>query len=236
MAMMPRYPEEGSYTSDTCSCSCSSSSANSAVASSFFALARERAGDDDALDFTGAFIDLGDLCIPEEFLDGEISHVAVPPEELNCLRRDPHRRFGCEQLRHAGVERDILARIFASRRPMRQRPRRFRACGHVGELELHRLEVRDRLLELPALGAILDGKLQGFPCNSHSLSPNPQPPGIEAFHRVDEPHPLLAQHLTGGGAEIVQRDAPRVRCPEPHLVFWLPRRVALGVLLPRETR
>src|SRR5258705_2963792 len=213
MAMMPRYPEEGSYTSDTCSCSCSSSSANSAVASSFFALARERAGDDDALDFTGAFIDLGNLCIPEEFLDGEISHVAVPPEELNCLRCDPHRCFGCEQLRHAGVQPDIFARIFAGGRPMRQRPRRFRACGHIGELELHRLEVRDPLPELPAIGAILECKLQGFTCNSDSLSPNPQPPSIEAFHRVHEPHPLLAQHLIGGEREIVQPDARPVRCP-----------------------
>src|SRR6266511_54637 len=99
MAMMPRYPEEGSYTSDTCSCACSSRSANSAVDSSFFALARECAGDDDALDLTGPFIDLRDLCIPEKFLDGEISHVSVPAEQLNRLRRDPHRRFGCERLR-----------------------------------------------------------------------------------------------------------------------------------------
>src|SRR5260370_7331429 len=104
MAMMPRYPEEGSYTSDTCSCSCSSSSANSAVASSFFALARERAGDDDALDFTGAFIDLGDLCIPEKFLDGEISHVAVPPEDLNCLLRAPPRPSGSQPLPHTPVQ------------------------------------------------------------------------------------------------------------------------------------
>src|SRR5258708_32064482 len=142
MAMMPRYPEEGSYTSDTCSCSCSSSSANSAVASSFFALARECAGDDDALDLTRAFIDLGDLCIPEKFLDGEISHVAVPPEELNCLRCDPHRCFGCEQLRHAGVQRDIFARIFAGGRPMRHRPPPFPASGHVRPFEFHPLAVR----------------------------------------------------------------------------------------------
>src|SRR6266576_3290410 len=127
MAMMPRYPEDGSYTSDTCSCSCSSSSANSAVASSFLAMAREGAGDDDALDFAGAFIDLGDLRVPEEFLDGEISHVAIPPEELNRLCRDPHRRLGSKQLHHAGVLGDVLAGIFARGRAMRQRPRRLRA-------------------------------------------------------------------------------------------------------------
>src|SRR5882762_11628441 len=168
MAMMPRYPEEGSYTSDTCSCSCSSSSANSAVASSFFALAREGAGDDDALDFAGAFIDLSNLCIPEEFLDGEISHVSVPPEELNRLRRDPHRRFGREQLGHAGVERDVLTRIFARRGPVRQRPRRLRARGHIGELELHGLELFDRLVELLPPGSELEAMLQSSPCNPHS--------------------------------------------------------------------
>src|SRR6266704_2486344 len=123
--MMPRYPEEGSYTSDTCSCSCSSSNANSAVASSFLATARESARDDDALDFAGAFIDLCDLCIPEKFLDGEISHIPIPPEELNRLRRDPHRRLGCEQLGHAGVQRDVFTGILAHGRAVRQCPRRL---------------------------------------------------------------------------------------------------------------
>src|SRR5437773_3854899 len=160
MAMMPRYPEEGSYTSDTCSCSCSSSSANSAVASSFLAVAREGARDDDALDLAGAFIDFGDLCIPEKFLDGEISHVPIPPEELNRLRRHPHRRFGREQLRHAGVEGDVFARIFARRRPLRQRARRFDTRRHVGELELHALELFDRLVELLPLSGELEAMLQ----------------------------------------------------------------------------
>src|SRR6266850_5585559 len=187
MAMMPRYPEEGSYTRDTCSCSCSSSSANSAVASSFFALARERAGDDDALDFTGAFIDLGDLCIPEEFLDGEISHVSIPPEELNRLRRDPHRRFGREQLRHAGVQRNILARIFARGRAVRQGARRLGARGHVGQLELHRLEIADWLLELLALGAVLQRQLERAPRDPDALRPDPEAPRVEPLHRVHEP-------------------------------------------------
>src|SRR6266850_4973598 len=148
MAMMPRYPDEGSYTSDTCSCACSSSSANSAVASSFFALTSEGAGDDEALDFAGAFIDLGDLCISKESLDGEIAHVPVPAEQLHRLRRDPHGRFGREQLRHARVQRDVLTRVFALGRAMRERPRRLGPRRHVGKLEPHRLEVADRLAKL----------------------------------------------------------------------------------------
>src|SRR5258705_4658587 len=143
MAMMPRYPEEGSYTSDTCSCSCSSSSANSAVASSFLAVAREAAGDDDALDFAGAFIDLGDLRVPKEFLHGEVSHVPIAPEELNRLRRDPHRGFGRKQLGHAGELGDVFAGVFPRGRAMRQRARRLRARRHVGQLELHGLELLD---------------------------------------------------------------------------------------------
>src|SRR6266481_2330123 len=192
MAMMPRYPEEGSYTSDTCSCSCSSSSANSAVASSFFALARETAGDDDPLDFAGAFIYLRDLCIPEKFLDGEISHVTIAPEELNRLRGYPHRRLGREQLGHAGVQRDILAGILAGRRPVRQRPRRLDPRRHIGQLELHRLEVLDRPPELPALGAVLEGQLERLARDPDPLGPDPEPPGVEPLHRVHEPHALLA--------------------------------------------
>src|SRR5258705_3904841 len=177
MAMMPRYPEEGSYTSDTCWCSCCSSSANSAVASSFFALARESAGDDGPLDLAGAFIYLRDLCIPEKFLDGEISHVTIAPEELNRLCRHPHRRLRREHLGHAGVQSDVLAGILAGRRAVRQCPRRFDPRRHIGQLELHRLDLLDRLAELAALGAVLERQLERLARDPDPLGPDPEPSG-----------------------------------------------------------
>src|SRR5439155_132617 len=58
----------------------------------------EAAGDDDPLDFAGAFIDLGHLRVAKQFLDGEVPHVDVPPEQLHRLSRDPHGGLRGEQL------------------------------------------------------------------------------------------------------------------------------------------
>src|SRR6185503_7346215 len=179
--MMPRYPEDGSYTSDTCSCSCSSSSANNAVAGS---AVTEGSRDNGALDFTRAFIYLRDLRVPKEFLDGEISHVTIPAEQLYRLRRHPHRGLGREQLGHAGVQRDVLAGVLPRRGAMGQGPGRLGAGRHVGELELHRLEVADGLAELLALGGELETMLDRPSCNPYPLSPNPKPAGIESFHGI----------------------------------------------------
>src|SRR5687767_14016664 len=110
--MMPRYPEDGSYTSDTCSCSCTSSSANSAPEGSGVTAG---SSDNEALDFAGAFIDLRYFRVAEERLDGEISHVTIAAEQLDRLCRNPHRSLGREQLRHAGVQRDVLAGVLARR-------------------------------------------------------------------------------------------------------------------------
>src|SRR2546427_102318 len=115
--MMPRYPLEGSKKIETCSCACSASSGKTpgAPARSATGLAAGKGTrDDDALDFTGAFIDLRDFGVAEQFLDGEIPHVSIPAEQLHGLRRDPHRRLGREQFSHAGVGRDVFAAPYAS--------------------------------------------------------------------------------------------------------------------------
>src|SRR6266436_10043901 len=100
MAMRPRYPVEGSKYALTCSCSCSarrekkskpSPSPGLRPGSAALGAGVETAGDDDPLDFAGAFIDLRHLGVPEQLLHGEIAHVAVPAEQLHRLRGHPHR-------------------------------------------------------------------------------------------------------------------------------------------------
>src|SRR2546425_7423658 len=46
--------------------------------------------------------------------------------------------------------------LFRSRRRVRQRPRRLHPRGHIRQLELHRLELADRPVELLALPAVGD--------------------------------------------------------------------------------
>src|SRR5947207_2442889 len=108
MAMMPRYPVDGSYYALTCSCSCSASREKRSSlprspglrpgSEAALAAGVETAGDDDPLDFAGAFIDLRHLGVPEQLLHGKIPHVAVAAEQLYGLGRHPHRGFRGEQL------------------------------------------------------------------------------------------------------------------------------------------
>src|SRR2546426_3924871 len=107
----------------TCSWSCSASRGNSSSErpSPLLRSGIELARDDEALDLAGAFIDLGDLRVAKQFLDGEVAHVAVPAEQLHRLSRHPHRRLRSEQLRHAGVLGDVLAPVLTGRRRVRDR-------------------------------------------------------------------------------------------------------------------
>src|SRR2546422_5517005 len=119
----------------TCSWSCSASRGKSwrGRPSPLLRWGVEPARDDEALDLAGAFIDLGDLRVAKQFLDGEIPHVAVPAEQLHRLSRHPHRRLGGEQLRHTGVLRDVLAPVLS------------RSEEHTSELQ-SRLHLVCRLL------------------------------------------------------------------------------------------
>src|SRR5207302_6230413 len=79
--------------------------------------AQQLARDDDALDLAGALVDLHDLRVTEEALDGELARVAVAAEDLDRVGRDLHGRVGRPALGHGrlvGVARD--PRVHLARR------------------------------------------------------------------------------------------------------------------------
>src|SRR3954454_7047660 len=70
-------------------------------------LGRHLAGDDDALDLVGAFVDLGDLGVAHHALDGVLVDVAVAAEDLDGVDGDLHGVVGGEQLGHRAVLRGL---------------------------------------------------------------------------------------------------------------------------------
>src|SRR5439155_1024192 len=111
--------------------------------------AQQLARDDDALDLAGALVDLHDLRVAEEALDGELARVAVAAQDLDRVGRDLHGRVGRPALGHGrlvGVARD--PRIHLARRVVDHEPGAVHEHRHVGEHELDPLEARDRLTEL----------------------------------------------------------------------------------------
>src|SRR5881628_875000 len=63
---------------------------NGARRSSGRSSAGQLAGDHHALDLVGALVDLGDLCVAHEALDGILARVAVAAEDLHGIGRDLH--------------------------------------------------------------------------------------------------------------------------------------------------
>src|ERR1043166_7461288 len=89
----------------------------------------------------------------------------------------------------------MLAEVVTSSPRSRRAPARWASAralpprGHVGELELHALELAQRLTELLALVAVRHRMLERPPRDAHRLHRDPQPAGVEALHRVPEPRP-----------------------------------------------
>src|SRR5689334_8058381 len=77
--------------------------------------------DHDALDFRSAFINLGNLGVPEQAFDWIVLHVTVPAEDLDRLRRHPHGGLARHELAHRTELGDRLTPVFCGRRRMQQR-------------------------------------------------------------------------------------------------------------------
>src|ERR1700681_4453254 len=107
--------------------------------------AEEAAGDDEPLDFTRPLADRAESHVAIELLDGEVLDEAVPSVDLDRLLRRPHGHFGGVELGLGGETRHLLAGVLRRRGPEGQEPRGVDLRRHVGEVELDRLELRDRL-------------------------------------------------------------------------------------------
>src|SRR5690606_29433071 len=104
-------------------------------------IAIEMSSNHDALDFRGSFVNLGNLRIAEQPLDGIVLHVAVATEYLNGLSGHLRGRFRSPQLGHGAVCGSALAAVVGSCcRIQRGTGRRYAGC-HVCKLELDCLEV-----------------------------------------------------------------------------------------------
>src|SRR4051812_1237116 len=120
-------------------------------------------GNDHSLDLRGAFIDLQQLRVAHQFLDGVLPGVSIPPKNLNRVGRAPHRSIGTESLGIARRDRGEISLVHLPGGLVRQEPGRFVGHGHLGEHELHRLVLRDRHPEGLALQRVRPALLHGAP-------------------------------------------------------------------------
>src|SRR5437588_5315120 len=130
----------------------------------------ERTCNHEALDLVRALVDLRDLGVAQEPLDRVLLHVAVAAEHLDGLHGHAHRRVRAEQLGHRGVLAHVAIAAVHLRAGLVEQLAAGRALRlHVGELELDRLEGRDRLAELAALLGVGGGVVGGSLSDAQAL-------------------------------------------------------------------
>src|SRR5258708_20719379 len=147
------------------------------------ALARQRAGDDEPLDFRRAFPDLIDLRVAEPLLDRILLDIAVAAEHLDGVCGDLHRSVRREALRH-GTFRAIKCPVL--RRHPAGAPDE-QASGvdlhrHVGELEADGFVLPQGLAELLALLRVLQGKFLCSACDALRTGPHSRTGRLERHH------------------------------------------------------
>src|SRR5207249_6471545 len=123
--------------------------------------AQDLARDHEALDLAGPLADPHELGGALHALHRQVAHVADPAVDLDRLVGDPVRGLAREQLGHRGLLDEREPGILEHRSVVDEQPRRLDLGRHVGEHELHRLEVRDRLIELLALLGVSEAVLVG---------------------------------------------------------------------------
>src|SRR6266571_3170564 len=112
-----------------------------------------------ALHLVRALADLEDLLVAVEARDRELLHEAVPAVDLQCGVHHPVREEPCEELRLSGGEAERPALVLEPRGAVDELPPGLDLRRHVGELELDRLEARDRPAELVPLLRVGGGEV-----------------------------------------------------------------------------
>ena len=196
----------------------------------------EVAPDDHALDLRRALVDLQQLRVAHQLLDRVLLGVAVAAEDLHRVGGDLHRRVGAERLRIGRLDRVELAPApDAPRRLDHEQARRFVLHRHLGEHELDRLELADRLPERLALERVLRALLERAPHDSGRACRDPRARAIERLHRDLEALALLADQVRLRQLDVLIDDVAGVRGALAHLVFLAADRDARQIARDDET-
>ena len=97
----------------------------------------------------------------------------------------------------------------------------FDAGVHVGQLELDRLKLADRLVELLALLGVGQRPLEGPFGDAEGLGGDADPPAVEGVHGDVEPLPFLAEQVFDRHAQVVKGKGGGVAAADAHLVLVL---------------
>jgi len=108
-------------------------------------------GDDEALNFAGAFVDFGNAGVAVIAFDWIFATVAVAAMNLDGFVGHAGGHFAREKLGDRGFHGKALAGVLLPGGATREQTGRVNFSGHIGEHELDRLKIGDGMAEGLAL-------------------------------------------------------------------------------------
>src|SRR5436190_15000755 len=168
---------------------------------------QELLADNHALDLGGALADQEQRRVAVEALDLVLLRVAIAAVDAEALLDALLAGLGGQELGHPGLEVGALAGVLHPRRLAGDEPGGLDLGRHVGELELDRLVLGDRLAEGLALLAVAQRQLQGTLGDADAAGGDVDPANLERVHHLHEaladPRLLAAEHAPGRAAVAV---------------------------------
>src|SRR6266851_4932382 len=156
---------------------------------------QQPAGDDEPLNLVRAFAHGEELGVAEVALHGQLLDVAQPAVDLNGLAGAELGGLGGEELGHAGLEVAAPARRLEPGRLKGQKLGSLEARGHLGQLGLDELVLRDGLAEGLTLLGVADRVLEGRPSQAHAARRHVDAPALQGAHDHREARVLLAEQV-----------------------------------------
>src|SRR6266516_2028881 len=169
-------------------------------------------GDHHALDLIRALADLQDLLVPVEARDRVLVHVPVAAVDLEGPIHGAVRELAGVELRLRRCQREVAALILAPGGLVDKIPDVLELSGHIRELELHRLEPRDRLAELPPLLRVSEGEVVGTLREPDAHRGDRDPPAVEDLEELLEALAPRAEEVPLGDRYVLEGELARVRC------------------------
>src|SRR5215510_4164404 len=165
---------------------------------------QQPAGDDELLDLIRALAHGEELGVTEVALHGQLLDVPHAAVDLNGLTGTELGGLGGEELGHTGLEVAALARRLERGRLVGQELGSLDACGHLGELGLDELVLRNGLTEGLALLDVADRVLESRPGEAHAARRHIDAPALEGTHDHREAGVLLAEQVLQRHARILK--------------------------------
>src|SRR4051794_5227391 len=170
---------------------------------------QELLADDHALDLRRALADQQQRRVAVQALDLVLLGVAVAAVDAERVLHDLLAGLRGEQLRHAGLEVRALAGVLQARGLAGEEASGLDLRGHVRELELDRLVLRDRLAERLALLRVAQRELERALGDAHTPGGNVDASDFQRVHHLAEAlveAGLLAAEDAVGRAAVVAVD------------------------------